>query len=279
LTARPSEVPTREQIERAKKFGPSYFQCTEGGYAAFQALCDLALSALDQEYPFNCKEEGKPCQRWCGANPCLAETQQAPGKAAEWIGRTLLDVDSYCPSCGHNRDESSVSSIDNEDGTHSCQQCGADWREQITTPPAPQSEGGEVVSEKPDDIVGHKTFRYGKGGFRHEPLTRAEGDALRKRAEEVYQARREKYPDEQTCVTAIFDACLRLEELGWKRAYLAPADRKLRKTISLGSTGIHDAYCEPRTQHPIQMGNWWWHPSEGDLWPHEPIYFKERAND
>lgn len=29
-----------------------------------------------------------------------------------------------------------------------------------------------------DEIVGHKTFSDGHGGFRHEPLTRAEGDAI-----------------------------------------------------------------------------------------------------
>lgn len=43
--------------------------------------------------------------------------------------RTLLASDPCCPQCGHNRDKSSVSSIDNEDGTKSCQMCGTMWRE------------------------------------------------------------------------------------------------------------------------------------------------------
>ena len=126
-----------------------------------------------------------------------------------------------------------------------------------------------------DEIVGHKTFATGDplNPFRHEPLTRAEADALWERVEELKRERAEKYPTEQECVNAIFNACTRLEELGWKSARLAPPDRKVRKTISLGSTGIHDAWCEPRTSHPLTMGNWWWHPSEGDVWPYEPIYF------
>lgn len=126
-----------------------------------------------------------------------------------------------------------------------------------------------------DEIVGHKTFSDEHGGFRHEPLTRTEADALWKRVEELKAARAAAYPDAEACVRAIADACQRLEELGWKPARLAPNDRKERQTISLGSSGIHLAYCEPRTEHPLYLGQWWWHRSEdGDLWPHEPIYFK-----
>ena len=33
------------------------------------------------------------------------------------------------------------------------------------------------MTDNPDDIVGHKTFGQ-PGDFRHEPLTRAEADAL-----------------------------------------------------------------------------------------------------
>lgn len=42
--------------------------------------------------------------------------------------RVLDAADAFCPKCGHNRDRSSVSSIDH--GSHqSCQLCGAEWRE------------------------------------------------------------------------------------------------------------------------------------------------------
>lgn len=47
--------------------------------------------------------------------------QQAPR-------RSLSDSDAFCPSCGHNRDKSSVSSIDHG-GFKSCQKCGATWTE------------------------------------------------------------------------------------------------------------------------------------------------------
>ncbi len=43
--------------------------------------------------------------------------------------RELHEADAWCPQCGHNRDRSAVSSIDQENGMHRCQQCGATWRE------------------------------------------------------------------------------------------------------------------------------------------------------
>lgn len=43
--------------------------------------------------------------------------------------RVLLERDSYCPCCGHNRDTSSVSNIDLGDGIKGCQMCDAQWAE------------------------------------------------------------------------------------------------------------------------------------------------------
>ena len=43
--------------------------------------------------------------------------------------RVLTKDDSYCPSCGHDRDSSSVSSIDHDEGIKSCQMCAVRWRE------------------------------------------------------------------------------------------------------------------------------------------------------
>lgn len=42
--------------------------------------------------------------------------------------RILSDNDSFCPSCGHNRDKSSISSIDHGE-FKSCQKCGITWEE------------------------------------------------------------------------------------------------------------------------------------------------------
>lgn len=43
--------------------------------------------------------------------------------------RTLFDTDAFCPHCGHNRDKSSVSSIDLGNGREECQMCHATWLE------------------------------------------------------------------------------------------------------------------------------------------------------
>lgn len=43
--------------------------------------------------------------------------------------RILLATDPYCPACGHNRDKSSVSTIDRGLGYKECQMCAAQWLE------------------------------------------------------------------------------------------------------------------------------------------------------
>lgn len=103
------------------------------------------------------------------------------------------------------------------------------------------------MTESPNDIVGHKTFDTGEicpeTGFplmRHEPLTRAEGNALWARAEAEQKARAERMPDEQAAIRALHDAHQRLKELGWKEPMYAPKDGRRFKIIELGSTGIFD---------------------------------------
>ena len=131
------------------------------------------------------------------------------------------------------------------------------------------------MSDKPNDVVDHKTF-HDKGGYRHEPLTRAEADAVLASVDDATRARARRYPTEQSAVNALWDAWSRLKELGWKEAQYATPNRALRLTVSIGSTGIHEAYCEPRTS-PSPSSKWWWHPSEdGDLWPHEPILYRDK---
>lgn len=129
-----------------------------------------------------------------------------------------------------------------------------------------------------DDVVGHKTFHEGLGRFRHEPLTRAEADKILAHVQESNLRRRQEYPDERACIVAINEAITRLEELGWQKAEYAPPDRKIKQTISLWSTGIHDAYCD-HTDSPVHLPRkWWWHPSDdGDLWPHSPILYKDKT--
>src|SRR3990172_4956369 len=77
-----------------------------------------------------------------------AMTHGAMELLLEGMMRRLLESDSWCPACGHNRDKSSVSSIDNDDGTRSCQMCGIDWIESVAPPASPAS--GEGMPPEPD---------------------------------------------------------------------------------------------------------------------------------
>lgn len=103
------------------------------------------------------------------------------------------------------------------------------------------------MSESPDDIVGHKTFDTGERcpetGFpllRHEPLTRAEGEALWQRAEQQQKDRAARMPDEKSAISTLFDAWQRLKEFGWNDPSYCPKDGTRFNIIQLGSTGIFE---------------------------------------
>ena len=108
----------------------------------------------------------------------------------------------------------------------------------------------DEFAQEAGDIVGHKTFDTGEidpaTGFpklRHEPLTRAEGEALWESAKAREAERAVRMPDEQAAIQAMFDAWLRLKELGWREGMYAPRDGSMFKVIELGSTGIFDCDC------------------------------------
>lgn len=67
------------------------------------------------------------------------------------ICRTLLDIDPYCPKCGHNRNTSSVSTIDYGHGMKQCQMCGEMWAEVIAAKPAdkPSTRPGLDLPHEP----------------------------------------------------------------------------------------------------------------------------------
>lgn len=119
-----------------------------------------------------------------------------------------------------------------------------------------------------DEIVGHKSFdtgEIGEQGFpvlRHEPLTRTEGEAIWKRVEEQKTKRATDVPDEKSAINAMFDAWLRLKELGWREGMYAPKDGSTFKIVELGSTGIFDCYSH---------GDWpycmWFTSDEHDIYP------------
>ena len=73
-------------------------------------------------------------------------------------------------------------------------------------------------------IVGHKTFADGAGGFRHEPLRKDEADALWASCEAARERRASDMLDEKAALKVLFDAWLRLKELGWREAVYCPKD-------------------------------------------------------
>ena len=105
------------------------------------------------------------------------------------------------------------------------------------------------MTESPDDIVGHKTFADGPDGFRHEPLTRAEAEALWDACEKERAQRAIDMPDEQSAINAMFRARQRLMELGWRDGVHSPRDGSTFKIVEAGSTGIFDCTCEGEWPH------------------------------
>lgn len=128
------------------------------------------------------------------------------------------------------------------------------------------------MSDKPTDIVGHKTFdtgEIGPNGFpvlRHEPLTRAEADAILEQCEREEAERAEKMPDERAAIRALWSAYQRLRELGWRDAIYGPTDGRELEVIECGSTGIHRAYRDKERRYWVL---------DGDVWPSKPVLFRD----
>ena len=131
--------------------------------------------------------------------------------------------------------------------------------------------------ESPDDIVGHKTFDTGERGedgfpiFRHEPLTRAEGDALWAACEAAEKRRNELMPDEKAAIKMMMDAHTRLKDFGWREPQYCPKEGTRFNVIELGSTGIFEG--EYRGEWPD--GTWYTY-DEHDVYPSSiaPAMFK-----
>lgn len=123
--------------------------------------------------------------------------------------------------------------------------------------------------KNPDDIVGHKTFREG-GRTWHEPLTRAEGDALWAACEAAREKRAADMPDVQSAINAMMEAHTRLKELGWREAIYSPKDRNVVfEVIEPGSAGIHKCIYDGE-----QRSGRYWILSEGDMSPSHPVLFR-----
>ena len=125
-----------------------------------------------------------------------------------------------------------------------------------------------------DKIVGHKTFYDKERGYWHEPLLESEANEWRAKSDAAKSKRADDMPDEQSAIRAMFDAWLRLKELGWQEAIYCPKDGTKFKVIEPGSTGIFDCYYS---------GEWpdgsWWILEDGDQCPSYPVLFKPNDED
>jgi hypothetical protein len=121
----------------------------------------------------------------------------------------------------------------------------------------------------PNDIVGHKTFRDGPLGFRHEPLRRSEADAIMASVEVATKRRNELMPDESAARHMLFDAWLRLKDFGWREACYCPKDGSEFDIIEPGSTGVFRCIYE---------GEWpngrYWSFDEHDSYPSSPVLYR-----
>ena len=121
-----------------------------------------------------------------------------------------------------------------------------------------------------EKIAGHKTIRDPCGSLRHEPLTESEIKRIVEECEREESERAKKMPDEQSAINQMFDAYLRLKELGWNDAIYCPKDGSLFSAIEAGSTGIHA--CNYIGEWP----NGSWTVYDGDAWPAHPILWRTR---
>lgn len=123
------------------------------------------------------------------------------------------------------------------------------------------------MCDKPDDIIGHRTFMNPDGlTFRHEPLTRADADALRKQVEKEREKRAADMPTEKDAANELWRAHYRLEELGWKNpdyAHELKQDGMEALLIELGSAGIHRGYYHAVNDHDV----WWCGPEGSPVHP------------
>lgn len=122
-----------------------------------------------------------------------------------------------------------------------------------------------MSDDKPAPFFGAMTT----GDGRRVALTPSEAQALWETVERRRAERAAKLPDERSAIEAMFEAWLRLKELGWSEAIYCPKDGSAFEVIEPGSTGIFRCHYD---------GDWpkgtWRVEDGGDLWPSRPILFR-----
>lgn len=100
-------------------------------------------------------------------------------------------------------------------------------------------------------------------------MTPEECIAILKTCDAAEEKRASDMPDEQSALNAMFQAYLRLKDLGWREAVYCPKDGSMFKVIEAGSTGIFD--CNYQGEWPT--GHWFIYEAK-DAWASRPILFK-----
>ena len=83
------------------------------------------------------------------------------------------------------------------------------------------------------------------------------------------QQRAEKMPDEEAALRQMFEAYIRLKEMGFRDIQYCPKDGTAFHVVEVGSTGIHEASY--KGEYPD--GALW--VFDGDMWPTNPCLFRE----
>lgn len=99
-------------------------------------------------------------------------------------------------------------------------------------------------------------------------VSQKEFDQLLHEIKQDKRSRAEKMPTEKDAIKLIFEAYLRLKELGWQDMTYAPRDGSTFSIIEAGSTGIHPCFDFG------QGSGDWMSPADGDLYHIRPMMFK-----
>jgi hypothetical protein len=91
-------------------------------------------------------------------------------------------------------------------------------------------------------------------------------ESLWESVERKQKQRAEMMPDEEAAIRLMFEAYIRLKELGWNDICYANKSQGSVNVITPGCTGTGPA----RFMEPC-----WWAEEAGDLWPCHPILFKK----
>lgn len=102
-------------------------------------------------------------------------------------------------------------------------------------------------------------------------LDNSEIEKLFARIDAADKKRKESMPDQESALKQMFEAYLRLKELGWKDAIYCPKDGSMFDVIEAGSTGIFE--CNYTGEWP--NGHWNVY-TDGDMYSSRPILFKAK---